>query len=33
MTGISSWLPYDPQGGKGFDDDDDNDDDDAVKIR
>jgi len=32
MSGSSSWMPYAPQGIKGFDDDDDNDDEDATII-
>jgi len=35
MPGSSSWMPYAPQGVKGFDDDDDDDDDDdegSVKF-
>jgi len=31
MPGRSSWMPYAPQGLKGFDDDDDDDDDDIVE--
>ena len=30
MPGSSSWMPYAPQGVKGFDDDDDDDDDDDL---
>ena len=30
MPGISSWMPYAPQGVKGLDDDDDDDDDDEI---
>ena len=32
MPGSSSWMPYAPQGVKGFDDDDDDDDDGCVKM-
>jgi len=33
MPGSSSWIPYAPQGVKGFDDDDDDDDDDVLTCR
>ena len=32
MPGSSSWMPYAPQGVKGFDDDDDDDDDIAEEV-
>jgi len=33
MPGNCSWMPYTPQGVKGFDDDDDDDDDEAIAIK
>ena len=33
MPGNSSWMPYAPQGVKGFDDDDDDDDDDDCSLK